>query len=83
MAKIDRDFTPITPDHSVRRIEDVEVRRTYNHDDDYEEILSLKFIDGQIDELTRKRSELQDKIIEYRRLRALVLSEAETVILKS
>ncbi|MFW9899756.1 MAG: hypothetical protein ACFFDY_00535 [Candidatus Thorarchaeota archaeon] len=82
MAKIDRNFIPITPDRLVRRIEDVEVKRTYNHDDDYEEILSLKFIDEKIDELTRKRRELQDKITEYRRLRALVLSEASSVILR-
>lgn len=45
MDKIDRSFIPITPDGLVRRIEDVEIKRTFNHDDDYEEILSLKFID--------------------------------------
>ncbi len=82
MANVDKSFTPITPDNSVRRIENVEVKRVFNRDDDYAEILTLKFIDEKIDELDRKIDKLQVEIIEYRRLRGLVHSEAQKVKLK-
>jgi len=82
MANVDKSFTPITPDNLVKRIEDVEVRRIFNRDDDYAEILTLKFIDEKIDELDRKIDELRNEITEYRRLRGLVHSEAQKVKLE-
>jgi hypothetical protein len=83
LANVDKSFAPITPDNSVRRLEDVEIKRIFNRDDDYGETLTLKFIDEKIDELNRKIDKLRDEIIEYRRLRGLVHSEALKVVLKS
>lgn len=54
MVDVDKSFTSITPDDFVKRIEDVEVKRIFNRDDNYDEILTLKFIYEKIDKLDHK-----------------------------